>query len=90
MKVYKSTKGTIYVYCPHCGLINLTPWTFNGDFENPTFSPSVLTTLREPKRICHSYIRNGKWEFLADSTHSDAGKTVDMIEVPAWVQRDIV
>lgn len=32
--------------------------------------------------ICHSFIKNGKIEFLNDCTHSLAGKTVDL---PDWV-----
>jgi len=28
--------------------------------------------------ICHSYVTNGKIEFLSDSTHDMAGQTVDL------------
>lgn len=31
--------------------------------------------------VCHSYIRNGKIEFLADCTHALAGQIVDL---PEW------
>lgn len=31
--------------------------------------------------ICHSFIRNGKIEYLSDCTHDLAGKTVDMVDV---------
>jgi len=33
------------------------------------------------KGICHSFIRNGKIEFLSDCTHALAGQTV---ELPEW------
>jgi hypothetical protein len=28
--------------------------------------------------VCHSYIRNGRIEFLPDCTHARAGQTVDI------------
>lgn len=31
--------------------------------------------------ICHSFITNGKIQFLNDCTHKLAGKTVDMLDV---------
>lgn len=70
-------------------------WTFNGDVDRPTFAPSILVTYAanpnateefkewRQKRICHSYVRNGRIEFLSDCTHSLAGITVDLPEVGA-------
>jgi hypothetical protein len=62
-------------------------WTFNGDQDKPTLSPSVLVTgqfwvggVKEERR-CHSFVREGRIEFLADCTHSLAGKTVDLPEI---------
>jgi hypothetical protein len=42
-------KEGLFFWCPGCDevhQIRTSPngWTFNGDFENPTFSPSVLVT----------------------------------------------
>lgn len=54
-------------------------WDFNNDFENPTIRPSVLVSW--PSNICHSYITDGKIQFLGDCTHSLAGKTVDLPEI---------
>lgn len=34
---------------------------------------------------CHSFLKRGKWEFLSDSAHSLAGKTVDMVPLPDWL-----
>ena len=31
--------------------------------------------------VCHSFVRNGRIEFLGDCTHGLAGKTVDL---PKW------
>jgi hypothetical protein len=36
----------------------------------------------EPKpRLCHSFVRDGRIEFLSDCTHALAGQTVDLPEV---------
>ncbi|HEX2868708.1 MAG TPA: DUF6527 family protein [Ignavibacteriales bacterium] len=57
-------------------------WEFNGDFEKPTFAPSILTRWNEGEeqkpKVCHSFIRNGMIEFLPDCTHELAGKTVPL------------
>jgi hypothetical protein len=74
-------------------------WTFNGDYDRPTFSPSILVTgaktvhdengewTGEWERdaagktipsVCHSFVRDGKIQFLSDCTHSLAGQTVDL------------
>lgn len=83
-----------YVTCPACSqagveeihvfaakMNNGTPgWSFNGDLEKPTFSPSMLaqgTYAGKPYR-CHSFVRDGKIEYLSDCTHALAGKTVEL------------
>lgn len=54
-------------------------WTFNGDVDRPTFSPSVLVELgKHPPMRCHSFVRDGRIEYLSDSTHHLAGQTVDL------------
>lgn len=59
-------------------------WTFNGDFDSPSFDGSYLansTWAGEPT-ICHSFIRNGQIEYLTDCTHPLAGQTVPMPPIP--------
>jgi hypothetical protein len=51
------------------------------------FTPSILckvefTHLDRPTKICHSFITDGKIQFLSDCTHSFAGKTVELPELP--------
>lgn len=57
-------------------------WTFNGDLEKPTFTPSVRHTSAAPKgdRCCHYFITNGNIPFCGDCTHELAGKTVPLPE----------
>lgn len=69
-------------------------WDFNGDFARPTLAPSILVySHKEYREIdgkmqvvdtprCHSFVREGRIEFLSDSTHALAGKTVDLPELP--------
>lgn len=63
-------------------------WTFNGDVEKPTFSPSMLVRLGpwpsqpdKPVQVCHSFVEDGKIRFLKDCTHELAGQTVDLPDV---------
>ena len=60
-------------------------WGWNGDTVNPTFTPSILVTWswKEDKKRCHSFIRDGVWEFLSDCTHKLAGQKVPMRPIDA-------
>lgn len=98
-----------HIYCPACktghGFDN--KWTFNGDMEKPTFTPSMLYRsghyLSEHKTgdkcwctynqehpdnpvkfgctICHSFVTDGKIQFLSDCTHEFAGQTVNLEDI---------
>jgi len=66
--------------CPGCGCghhIDPDRWTWNGDLVRPTVSPSLLVHLGGGRR-CHSFVRDGRIQFLSDCTHSLAGQTVDI------------
>ena len=57
-------------------------WSFDGNYETPTFSPSMGSNLRkvvEPHPVCHSFLQDGVWKFLADCTHEMANQHVPMI-----------
>lgn len=65
-------------------------WTFNGDQESPTFTPSMLvhgwdkTGTLPGYRIqerCHSFVTDGKIRFLDDCGHAMRGQTVDLPDV---------
>jgi hypothetical protein len=91
--IHRVNHERVAFWCPGCdrahGLwVRPHPdaWEFNFDFVKPTFLPSVKATWedgpnRDPK-VCHSYVKEGLIEFLADSTHALAGKTVPLIEWP--------
>lgn len=53
---------------------------FNMDLENPTISPSVLQNFSSD-RICHSFIQDGKIQYLGDCWHELKGKTIELPEI---------
>ena len=87
--------GTLDALCPACGFEHsfrvyleghgnwdADIWTFNGNYEKPTFSPSMLSNQdrsQEHHPRCHSLLTDGIWHFLSDSTHAMAGQSVPMI-----------
>ena len=80
-------------FCPACGKIHIVSvgprsfwqerWTWNGDPEKPTIRASVLVTTKLPDREtrCHSFVTDGKIQYLADCTHELAGKTIELPEI---------
>lgn len=66
-------------------------WQFNGDYDHPTISTSILTRryVWNPKTKkhnletgrCHSYITDGQIRFLPDCMHDLAGQTVELPEI---------
>lgn len=58
-------------------------WSFDGNTEAPTLSPSILSSFGD-RGSCHSFIKNGRFEFLPDCTHSLAGQTIEMPDLPDW------
>ena len=82
-----------HFHCPGCDNNhtlyiegNGPKWTFNGNEEKPTFSPSVLTKGylgdehgdRKNNGVCHSFITDGEIRFLGDCTHDLKGHTVEL------------
>ena len=65
-------------------------WDWDGDLDAPTLSPSILTRSPRPagERVCHSFLRAGVFEFLADCTHPLAGQHVPIPDLPDWVIED--
>ena len=77
-----------YFECPGCRCLHGiwtenfegdAKWEFNGDLNRPTVSPSIKVTTRE--NVCHSFVRDGKIQFLNDCTHHLAGQTVELPEL---------
>lgn len=71
-------------------------WDFNGSLERPTIAPSLVLWTEDftdpedpsfhiPGTRCHSFIRDGRIEFLGDCSHAMKNQTVDLpaIEDPS-------
>jgi hypothetical protein len=60
-------------------------WHFDGNLQRPTLSPSILSYCEwgpeRRKSVCHSFVRDGRIEFLSDCTHTLAGQTVELPEL---------
>jgi hypothetical protein len=85
----------IHIWCPGCEGYH-TPrvrhgnypdgditglWTWNGNEDSPTINPSILVNASEPNMRCHSFVRDGKIQFLDDCFHHLKGQTVDLPNV---------
>ena len=82
--------GKLYVFhCPGCGyshpfeteVPNGGGWTWNGSYEKPTFTPSLVCQPNDPDFRCHLFVTDGNIQFLSDCHHTLAGQTV---EIPNW------
>lgn len=76
-------------FCPGCGFEHRLPdtWTFDGNLDAPTFTPSFAHTwglehIGRPNKLCHYIITAGQINYCTDSTHSLAGQTVAMPDLP--------
>ena len=98
--IEKPTKDRQYIsadytfFCPGCKIYhgvwtsnrndNQAIWTFNGDVNKPTVSPSILVRhsfSAGREKICDSFIREGQIQFLLDCSHDLAGQTVELPEI---------
>ena len=88
----KASPNFVNFWCPGCDDYHnirygnpASDWTWNGDLELPTFSPSVLVRygyIQGVPKVCHSFVTDGRIQFLGDCTHALAGQTVDLPEWP--------
>jgi hypothetical protein len=62
-------------------------WQFDGNFDCPTFSPSVRHFLTDPetkqeKTTCHYIIEKGMIKYQGDCEHKLSGQTIPMQNIP--------
>ena len=85
------SNGKLGFYCPGCDslhFISVNPnqhpfWYFNNNYEMPTFNPSILVTFTV--KVCHSFIKEGRIDYLSDCSHHLSGKNVKLPDLPQWV-----
>lgn len=82
---------SLVFFCPGCkyyhsfrievgDALHVPVWTWNGDMGKPTFSPSLLVNGMTEQR-CHSFVMDGKIQFLDGCWHELRGQTVDIPEL---------
>jgi len=89
----KETDGYYHHWCPGCKARHLIPdwgepgkrWTFNNNFEKPSFQPSVRLSAGG-EVYCHYFITDGNILFCEDSAHALAGKAVPLPDLPKEFQ----
>jgi hypothetical protein len=74
--------------CPGCGFLHTVHvigpsrpnWTWNQSLDAPTFQPSVAVSWEHNGKphMCHSFVMDGRIQFLGDCTHALANQTVDL------------
>lgn len=82
----KQLNDSAYLFwCPGCDDSHVVDnrWTFNGDFDRPTLTPSYYDYQTD--EVCHLFVSDGKIIFLKDSTHHLSEKTVPLGALPAWI-----
>lgn len=88
----ENTHGLYQFYCAGCKCHHyvwtdardgVSPWGFNGDVNSPTITPSILVRypVKDFMNICHSFITNGRIQYLSDCTHELACQTVELPEI---------
>ena len=97
-KIENDNEGLYIFHCPGCNYGH--PVRFRGkepvwqvfgvENDNPTVTPSILVNAHITERVsdrygrCHSFIKNGKIQFLADCHHELAGKTVELLDFDSF------
>lgn len=80
-------------WCPACDAPHAVrvagngAWGWNGSTDAPTLTPSVFFNPpgahHNPEReTCHSFVTDGRIQFLSDCSHKLAGQTVELPEYP--------
>lgn len=66
--------GRFFHWCPECKMAHALPsdtgrWTYNGNPDAPTFSPSFRQNLGLARGECHYIITDGNIHWCGDSWH---------------------
>jgi hypothetical protein len=97
MKLKKYTNNendsyyVIVFYCPACGRCHpyslgepkqgRPVWNFNGNWESPTFTPSLRVLHPYGATECHVNITDGYIYYHSDCPHSYANKVVPLQDI---------
>lgn len=85
-RAFRLDSRCIAFECPGCECCHQVPiegagaWQWNGRLDRPTLYPSIKISNGE-RTLCHTWVRDGRIQFLSDCAHALAGKTVDIPEI---------
>jgi hypothetical protein len=94
MTIFVRNGDNARFWCPGCDDLHLIDgrWGIAGTDEAPSIIGSVLVSRQyhpEMKAkhglvddVCHSFVTDGRIQFLGDCTHAMAGTTVPLPEIP--------
>ena len=85
-------------YCPGCKHQHVysicsdgSGWQFNGNMGKPSFTPSLLNSMKIKNEItgvydiekerCHLFVTDGKIIYCGDCSHELSGQTIEMSEI---------
>lgn len=89
-RIYEDDGTYLAFKCPGCkrehmvrvkDLFSQSPhWSWNESLDLPTLYPSVVVRTRQEgdEFVCHSWVKDGRIQFLDDSTHALVGITIDL------------
>lgn len=80
LKVNGTDKEHPMIFCPgcNCGHVFDDRWQWNQNKIKPTFTPSMLVNGHDLTLRCHSYVTDGKIQFLIDCAHDKRNTTVEL------------
>lgn len=92
-KIEGTNGALLWFWCPGCEEAHAVEveskkkscWNWNGSEDCPTITPSVLCVQSQSERRCHSFVKDGKIQFLNDCFHKLKGQTVPLPELPDWL-----
>ena len=66
-------------------------WQFNGNMDKPSFTPSLLNSMKVKNEVtgvydiekerCHLFVTDGKIIYCGDCNHELAGQTIDLPDI---------
>jgi hypothetical protein len=87
----------VHLWCPGCQELHAPTFrcpehggpadgpVWDGDPYSEPFSMEPSLLVDSGRDTCHSFIRNGQWQFLTDCVHALAGQTVPLEPLPDWL-----
>lgn len=103
--VIKVHGDDVVFLCPGCRRHHRLPlrgvpvehptWEWNGSLDKPTLRPSIGSNMpSNPHYVpqvsaCHTWVTDGRIQFLGDCTHALAGQTVPLPPYPDPIGEDL-